>query len=127
MKKIKLVLLFLILGVFVLIGCSTEEVTPSFSLRELASVALDNEDIPVMYIVNTDGTKNEVRIYRNEVKSENNFSQKETIYDLDAVSVTEDEIIIEYNGQTEIFERLSSSVVQNEDRIQYEYLGPPEE
>ena len=107
MKKIKLVLLFLILGFFVLIGCSTEEVTPSFSLRELASVALDNEDIPVMYIVNTDGTKNEVRIYRNEVKSENNFSQKETIYDLDAVSVTEDEIIIEYNGQTEIFERLS--------------------
>ena len=127
MKKIKLVLLFLILGFFVLIGCSTEEVTPSFSLRELASVALDNEEIPVMYIVNTDGTKNEVRIYRNEVKSENNFSQKETIYDLDAVSVTEDEIIIEYNGQTEIFERLSSSVVQNEDRIQYEYFGPPEE
>ena len=111
MKKIKLVLLFLILGFFVLIGCSTEEETPSFSLRELASVALDNE----------------VRIYRNEVKSENNFSQKETIYDLDAVSVTEDEIIIEYNGQTEIFERLSSSVVQNEDRIQYEYFGPPEE
>ena len=67
MKKIKLVLLFLILGFFVLIGCSTEEVTPSFSLRELASVALDNEDIPVMYIVNTDGTKNEVKIGRAHV------------------------------------------------------------
>ena len=45
----------------------------------------------------------------------------------EADNFTEDEIIIEYNGQTEIFERLSSSVVQNEDRIQYEYFGPPEE
>ena len=127
MRKIKLVLMFLILGFFVLIGCSTEEVTPSFTLQELASVQLNDEETPTMYVVNPDKMRNQMIVYRNEIINETAFGKTETIYDLENVTVIDDEIVIEYDGKTETFERLSSSVVQNEDRIQYEYFGPPEE
>lgn len=127
MKKIKLVLTFFILGLFVLVGCSTEEANPSFILTELASVQWDDEETPITYVVNPDEAIDKIFVYRNEMVSETFFDRTEEIYDLDAATVTDDEIIIEYDGKTETFERLSSSVVQNEERQQYEYSGLSEE
>lgn len=127
MKKIKLVLTFFILGLFALVGCSTEEATPSFILLELMSVQWDDEETPITYIVNPDEARDKIIIYRNEMISETIFDRTEETYNLDAVTVTDDEIVIEYDGKTETFERLSSSVVQNEERQQYEYIGLSEE
>ena len=127
MKKTKLVLTFFILGLFVLAGCSTEEATPSFILQELMSVQWDDEETPVTYIVNPDEARDKILIYRNEMISETIFDRREETYDLDAVTVTDDEIVIEYDGKTEKFERLSSSVAQNEERQQYQYSGLSEE
>ena len=127
MKKTKLVLTFFILGLFLLAGCSTEEATPSFILKELASVQWDDEETPVTYVVNPDEARDKIFVYRNEMVSETVFDRTEEIYDLDAATVTDDEIVIEYDGKTETFERLSSSVVQNEERQQYEYSGLSEE
>lgn len=127
MKKRKLVFAFLILGLFVLVGCSTEEATPTFTLQELASVQWDDEETPTMYIVNPEMGRDQIIIYQNEQVSDVIFGQKETTYDLENATITDDEIVIEYDGKTKTFERLSSSVVQNEDRLQYQYFGPPEE
>lgn len=127
MKKKKLVLTFFILGSFLLAGCSNEEATPSFILKELASVQWDDEETPVTYVVNPDEARDKIYVYRNEMVSETVFDRTEEIYDLDAATVTDDEIVIEYDGKTETFERLSSSVVQNEERQQYEYSGLSEE
>ena len=125
MKKIIVRLAVLMVGLFLLTGCSTEEVTPSFILRELAAVQCDDEETPVTYTVNPEEARDHIYIYKNEMISPTVFGQSEESFSLDKATVTDDEITIEYDGKIETFERLSSSVVQNEDRIQYEYFELP--
>ena len=125
MKKIIVRLAVLMVGLFLLTGCSTEEVTPSFILRELAAVQWDDEETPVNYTVNPKEARDQIYIYKNEMISPTVFGQSEESFSLDKATVTDDEITIEYDGKIETFERLSSSVVQNEDRIQYEYFELP--
>ena len=125
MKKIIVRLAVLMVGLFLLTGCSTEEVTPSFILREMAAVQWDDEETPVTYTVNPDEARDHIYIYKNEMISPTVFGQSEESFSLDKATVTDDEITIEYDGKIETFERLSSSVVQNEDRIQYEYFELP--
>ena len=125
MKKIIVRLAVLMVGLFLLTGCSTEEVTPSFILRELAAVQWDDEETPVTYTVNPKEARDQIYIYKNEMISPTVFGQSEESFSLDKATVTDDEITIEYDGKIETFERLTPSVVQNEDRIQYEYFELP--
>ena len=42
-------------------------------------------------------------------------------YELENANVTDEEIIIQFNGEEHHFERVSESVAENEDGIQYQY------
>lgn len=122
MKRLKYVLLLLTVGLLILAGCSDEEEFPMFSLSEVGSLPLEETETPIHYFVNPSRARDQVIIARNEVVSPHNFSMSEEMYDLDHVTITDEEIILEYEGQMVTFTRLSESVVENEDKVRYQYL-----
>jgi len=121
-------ILMLLAGIFLLTGCALEDETSedflSFTLVEMGTVSAEDEETPVLYIVDPEEAKDQVVIFRNERVDEMTFTETEEQYDLEDVTVTKDEIILTYDGQEDHFKRLSSSVVENEDKVQYEYHGP---
>lgn len=123
MKKIKILLMTLALGLLVLVGCTNEAEMPSFLLNELGTISLEDTETPIRYDINQNRAQDQVIISRNEEVSPYNFSRSEEIYDLEDVTVTEEEIIIEYEGQVETFIRLSESVVEAANKVRYQYIG----
>ncbi len=127
MRRLVKILLFFSLGSLVMAGCSTEEAFESFTLSDIGTVSLDDAETPIRYMVSPSRAEDQVIILRNERANEMEIGINEETYDLEKVTVTDKEIVIEYEGQTETFERLSESVVQNEDRVQYQYRSTSEE
>lgn len=111
------------MGLMILVGCSAEEEFESFSLMEISGIEWEDEETPTNYMVNYPDRQGQVMILRNEMISEAEFSKSEGFYDLDHVSVTDGEIVIEYEGKVDTFKRLSESVVENEDKVRYQYIG----
>lgn len=122
MKRIGLLLMTFLVALLVLVGCSNEEELPSFFLSEIGSLPLEETETPIHYFVNQPRARDQVIIIRNEVVSPHNYSTSEEMYDLDDVTVTDEEIIIEYEGEAATFNRLSESVAENEDKVRYQYF-----
>ena len=123
MKRLGKYIVVIFVGLMVLVGCSAEEEFESFSLMEISGIEWEDEETPTNYMVNYPDRQGQVMILRNEMISEAEFSKSEGFYDLDHVSVTDKEIIIEYEGKIDTFKRLSESVVENEDKVRYQYIG----
>ena len=123
MKRLGKYIVVIFVGLMVLVGCSAEEEFESFSLMEISGIEWEDEETPTNYMVNYPDRQGQVMILRNEMISEAEFSKSEGFYDLDHVSVTDEEIIIEYEGKIDTFKRLSESVVENEDKVRYQYIG----
>lgn len=114
----------LIVGFFIFTGCAINEESNEmnvevFSLRELMPGLNEDED-PTLYLVAPEEEPDKVGIYTSVMVNGVGESIEE-IYDLEGVTVTDDEIIIQYEGQKDHFERLSESVAENENSIQYHY------
>lgn len=123
MKRSGKYIVVIFVGLMVLVGCSAEEEFESFSLMEISGIEWEDEETPTNYMVNYPDRQGQVMILRNEMISEAEFSKSEGFYDLDHVSVTDGEIVIEYEGKVDTFKRLSESVVENEDKVRYQYIG----
>lgn len=128
MKRFQKILSILILSVLFLMGCgNTEEEFASFTLQEIGLLKLEDTEMPRTYIVNADEAENQVvMIKNNEMNGQATSGVTET-YDLENATVTEDEITIEYNGQVEKFTRLSGTVAENDDKVQYQYTDLSEQ
>lgn len=81
----------------------------------------EDEVNPRLYIVAPETDEDKVGIYRNDLGEGFSIGQNEEIHDLESVAITDEEIIIEYNGQKDRFERLSESVAMNENNIRYHF------
>lgn len=125
MRRIKTLFTVLVISLFILVGCTTEEVE-SFSLYALLDLHHEDEVTPKIYIVNHEEARNQVVLLKNEWVSEFETKTIEERYDLESATVTDEEITIEYDGQVETFKRLSESVAENEDKFQYEYINTSE-
>lgn len=121
MRRLVKRLLFFSLGLLVMVGCSTEEAFESFSLEYVGILDGEDTETPYLYVVNLETAENRLAIFRNEIVDATTLSTGVEEFELDNVTVTDDEIVIEYDGQVETFERLSESVVRNEDNVQYQY------
>lgn len=122
MRRITKIFLMLTAGLFILVGCAAEEEFASFSLNAFSGMDSTDEETPNTYIVNHPEAKDQIVILRNEKISAVEFGIAEERFDLENVSVTDEEITIEYDGQVDTFSRLSESVVENEEGIWYEYF-----
>lgn len=122
MKRFQKILSILILSVLFLLGCeNSEEEFASFTLQEIGMLKLEDTETPRTYIVNSAEAENQVITIKNNEMNEQATSGVTETYDLENATVTEDEITIEYNGRVETFKRLSESVAENDDNIQYQY------
>lgn len=121
MRRIAKVFSILIVGLFVLTGCGGEEEFESFSLHVTSDMDPNDEETPASYTVNHPEAKDQVVLIRSEKISPTKFDRSEERFDLENVTVTDEEITIEYDGQTETFSRLSESVAENEDGVWYQY------
>ena len=119
MKRIKVLFAILFMSIFILVGCSTEEATPNFHLSAIWGIESDDEETPTMYTVN--GTNNELTLFKNEVISEVEFGFTREEHELENATVTDEEITIEYDGQVVSLERVSESVAETENNVQYQY------
>lgn len=127
MKKWKVLVGFLMVSVFVLTGCADEnEATASFYLDEISGITSDDDETPYMYMVNPSYDENQVIVFRERVTMDRNAARAEEMYELDSATITDDEIVIEYNGKKETFKRLSESVAENEDKVQYQLISVSE-
>lgn len=122
MKRLGKYIVVIFVGLMVLVGCSAEEEFESFSLTYNGVIDAEDTETPRLYIVNHETASNQVIIIRNEQMGLNVPSGNEEAYDLENVEVSDEEIIIEYEGQIETFKRLSESVVENEDKVRYQYI-----
>lgn len=123
------------LGLFVLSGCAieesededavTEEAFDSFALQAM-SVNWDDVDTPILYIIAPEEAESQVRISRNKLENEKVQGSEESIHELEDTTVNDEEIIIQYDGQEDRFERLSESVAKDENGERYEYIGSRE-
>lgn len=121
MNRMLKVLSIFILSTLFLLGCgNNDEEFESFTLQELGMLPLEDTETPTLYIVNADEAENQVTIFKNEV-IDIGYSSVQEVYEIDNILVTEDEITIEYNGQVETFTRLSGTVAENDDKVQYQY------
>ena len=122
-KSIKLLLSLGIIGLLFLVGCDnsagTDSSIESFSLTRLQSSESDAEN-PDRYIVAPKEAQDKVILFVPALGE--NIGTKEKIeYELENATVTDDEIIIQFNGEKHHFDRLSESVAENEVGIQYQY------
>ena len=120
MKKILSFIVLLFLTGCALENESSQDEVPNFTLQELGVIPLEDEENPTLYRV----AEGEVTIFRNDVMDVAVIGQSEETYELEDVVITEDEIIVTYEGEEDRFKWLSSSVVENENKIQYQYFGP---
>src|SRR5690625_3331787 len=116
MKKILSFILLLFLTGCALENESSQDEVPNFTLQELGVIPLEDEENPTLYRV----AEGEVTIFRNDVMDVAVIGQSEETYELENVVITEDEIIVTYESEEDSFEWLSSSVVDNENKIQYQ-------
>lgn len=128
--KMKWLVSIIVLGLFVLGGCtieesedaSEEETFDSFALQAM-SVNWDDEETPTLYIVAPEEAETKVKISRNKLENEEVHGSEESIQELEGTTVNDEKIIIQYDGQEDQFERLSESVAEDENGERYEYIG----
>lgn len=120
------------MGIFILSGCaveneSAEEGFDSFILQSISGeVDLFDTEIPTLYNVAPETDKEKVQIMMNLPEDEVTHGTEQLEYDLEEVTVTGEEIVIQYDGKEEVFERLSGTVAENEDGVQYQYFAKEE-
>lgn len=120
-KKVRLFLSILVISLFILVGCSQKEEFDSFSLEQIDQINLEDTENPTMYIVSPDQAIDEVTVIRNQVIDAVTSGSEIVEYELKETSVTDDEIVIKYEGEEDTFGRISSTVAVNENGIQYQY------
>lgn len=122
-KSIKLLLSLGIIGLLFLGGCSnftgTNSGIESFSLTRLESSESDAEN-PDRYIVAPEEKQDKIILFVPAL-GEKIGTNEQIEYELESATVTDDEIIIQFNGEKHHFDRLSESVAENEVGIQYQY------
>lgn len=121
MKHLKNIFAFILVSLLFLVGCAAEEAFESFTLEYVGLMDGDDTETPYLYLVNPETASNQVAIFRNERVDATTSSSAVEEFELDYVTVTDEEIVLEYEGQVETFERLSESVVRSEDNVQYQY------
>jgi len=120
-KKIKLYTSILIIGLFTLVGCSSEAEFESFSLQQIGTIDVADTENPTLYLVSPSEAEGTITIFYNEIVDETTGDSEIVEHDLEETSVTDDEIIIRYGNEEEVFERISSTVSVNENDVQYQY------
>ncbi len=132
-NQLKVVITLLVASLLLLTGCAIEEGRSgndegfdSFSLNSIDLKWEDTEN-PSFYIVAPNEEPDKVIFYKNVLVEEAVQESEEFQYELEEVLVTDEEILIQYEGQEERFERLSQTVAENENGVRYQYFGPVEE
>lgn len=120
---IKLLFTLGIIGLFFLVGCNnlneTNSNTESFTLSRIEPMESDAEN-PELYIVAPEEDQDKVILFV-PVLGENIGTSDKIEYELENVTVTDAEIIIQFNEEEHNFARLSESIAENEVGVQYQY------
>lgn len=122
--KRRMIILFMVLltNILVLSACaSDQENFDSFSLEVVGLHGSEKEGSPYLYIVNPEEAPGEIGTSTSIEVSSGHFESEYESYDLESTSVADEEIRIEFNGETLIFKRLSQSVVEDKYKVQYQY------
>lgn len=119
----KKIFLFLLMVLCIISGCSTtnESDFDRFSLEILGLYGSEEEGSPYLYIVNPREAPSQVRLATQEMETHGVVNTVYEIFDLEGTTVTDEKIIIAFNGEELNFTRLSDSVVINENNIRYQY------
>lgn len=118
--KKKIITSFVLLSIILLTGCSKFSNVDGFHLMRLEDFHEDFEN-PSRYSVSLKDNKDKVFVYTPDI-GEKVSEMKEQKYDLEEVKVTDEEIVIIIEGKEHYFTRLSSSIVEDKNNIQYEYV-----
>lgn len=126
MKRTMKTTSILFLGLLILIGCGNlaEE---NFEYSFFTRIGNDyNTNIIQHYIISPPGYENKLIIsYPSDFEAGIEAVYLE--YEMDAMEITDEEIILKYEGNEIHFKRLSSSVVEDKNSIWYEYVENPEQ
>lgn len=122
-KKLKIFLFTILL---VIMGCSNAQQIQSFSLNEIPSNAR-SEEPSLLYLVAPEGDENKVVIFTSTISETRVEATPPVTYDLENAEVNDEEVIIEFNDQIHVFERLSKSIVEDTEGVQYQFYSEDSE
>lgn len=108
----------MLVGLFALIGCGNQEDIPSFSLFEIHRPATVEGDT-TNYTVS--GEERKVTVVVSQISLTKSDPIPPAEYSVERAEVTDDQIILEFNDETLVFERLSSTIAENSEGVQYQY------
>lgn len=122
MKRLISLLVGLMLGSLFLGACSSEE---AIGFVFLTRVGFESDhEIPQHYMVNPPGYEGKIQVHYPYDTYTDTAPYYER-YDLEVVTITDEEIILEYDNDALYFERISPTIAVSEDGLWYEFVDDP--
>lgn len=122
MKRLMNLVVILFLSILFLVAYSSEKAIGYFYLTR---VGIDSDhEIPQTYMINTPGYEDKINVhypYDTYTATDGYFET----YDIESVTITDEEIILEYNNDTLHFERTSPTIAVSKDGLWYEFVDNP--